>query len=148
MKTKLMNDTFRFLQQEISPVAGIILDLSCQDLNRLISVMDPHHLSMRRQTVLLALYSLLIMAEDRHRNCSSNDADLTKRILDGDYLYSLYLQVAVKYKETGLAGHLAPVLKRQQIAFAEGKAAQLDIASHFDAFLCREYKQKHAGRAI
>ena len=148
MKTRLMNDTFRLLHEEWSPIAGIVLDVPYHDLNRLASVLEPHQLAPRRETVLLALFALLHMARERHRDCSFQDPDLTRRILDGDYLYSLYLQMAVKYRETALVSHLAPVLKRQQIAFAEGRVIDEDLTVHFETFLCGEYKQKQTVKAI
>lgn len=148
MNTRLMNDTFRLLHEEWSPIAGIVMDVPCHDLNRLIRVLGPHQLEPKRQTVLLALYSLLYMAQERHRDCSFHDPDLTRNILDGDYLYSLYLQVAVKYEETDLVSYLAPVLKRQKIALAEGRMIDEDLTIHFDTFLCNEYKHKQAGKAM
>lgn len=148
MNTRLMNDTFRLLNEEWSPIAGIVLDISCHDLNRLADVLGPHQLESERQTVLMALYSLLHMARERHRDCSFRDTDLTRNILDGDYLYSLYLQLAVKYRETDLVSHLAPVLKRQQIAFAEGRLLDENLTKHFETFLCSEYKHKQTGRAM
>ncbi|MGM1047203.1 MAG: hypothetical protein ACQEXX_13775 [Bacillota bacterium] len=148
MNTRLMNDTVRLLHEEWSPIAGIVLDIPCHDMNRLVQVLDHHQLEPKRQTVLLALYNLLHMARERHRDCSFSDPDLTRNILDGDYLYSLYLQMAVKFQETNLVSHLAPVLKRQKIALAEGRLIDEDLTMHFEKFLCGEYKQKQTGKAM
>lgn len=148
MNSRLMNDTFRLLQEEWSPIAGIVLDVPCRDMNRMADVLDPHQLVPERQTILMALYCLLYMAQERHRNCSFSDPELTKHILDGDYLYSFYLQLAIKYRETDLVCYLSPVLKRQQIALAEGRLVDEDLTKQFETFLCGEFKHKQAGRAM
>ncbi|WP_054957424.1 hypothetical protein [Paenibacillus dakarensis] len=148
MNSRLMNDTFRLLQEEWSRDAGIVPDVPCRDMNRMADVLGPHQLEPERQTVLLALYALLYMAQERHRDCSYSDPDLTKRILDGDYLYSFFLQLAVKYRETDLASYLSPILKRQQIALAEGRRIDKELTTYFEMFLCDEFKHKQAGKAM
>lgn len=148
MNSQLMNDTFRLLKEEWSPIAGIVLDVPCHDINRMADVLDPHQLEPKRQTVLMALYTLLHMAQDRHRDCSYNDPELTKHILDGDYLYSFYLQLAVKYRETDLVCYLAPLLKQQQIALAEGRLWNEDLTKYFEMYLCDEFKHKQTSRAM
>lgn len=148
MNTQLLNDTFRLLDELKSPVAGIALDICPESLQELASVLESSPLSPRRRSVLLTLYALLVMARERHRDCSYQDTDLTRRILDGDYLYSLYLQSAVQFRETGLAAYIAPVLKRQHIAFAEGRPAEENLALHFETYLSGEHKPKQTIQAM
>lgn len=109
---QLIEDTFRLLQTEMSPIAGIQLHLSPAECEQLLPVLERHDLEYNRKVHLLGIYTILTMAAGRHMDCVPHHPDLTRNILDGDYLYSFYLQFAVKCRELDLVAYLAPSIKK------------------------------------
>ncbi|MNF00516.1 hypothetical protein D3C80_1993560 [compost metagenome] len=74
--------------------------------------------------------------------CVPHHPDLTRNILDGDYLYSFYLQFAVKYRELDLVAYLAPSVKKMQIRRSNGDFAEFNPAAGIDEFLLQESRQR------
>ncbi|MNC75315.1 hypothetical protein D3C75_1268260 [compost metagenome] len=89
------------------------------------------------------------MAAQRHMECTPYHPDLTRNILDGDYLYSFYLQLAVKYRELDLVAYLAPSIKKMQIARSNGDFADQNPAAGIEEFLIQEQRpQSRTSKAI
>jgi hypothetical protein len=139
---QLTQDTFRLLQADMSPIAGIQLHLSPVEYARLLTVLDGHDLEYSRKVHLLGIYTILTLAASRHMDCAPHHPDLTRNILDGDYLYSFYLQFAVKYRELDLVAYLAPSIKKMQIKRANGDFAEENLAASMEQFLTRERRQQ------
>ncbi|AIQ44852.1 hypothetical protein R70723_02245 [Paenibacillus sp. FSL R7-0273] len=142
MNRQLIEDTFRQLQTEMSPVAGIQLDLSPAECERMLAVLERHDLEYDRKIRLLGVYIILTMAEQRHMDCIPNHPGLTRNILDGDYLYSFYLQFAVHCRELDLVAFLAPSIKKMQIRRSNGDFAAYNPAAGIDEFLLQESRQR------
>ncbi|AIQ27262.1 MULTISPECIES: hypothetical protein [Paenibacillus] len=142
MNKKLIEDTFRMLQAEMSPIAGIQLYLSPAECEQLLSVLERHDLEYDRKVHLLGIYTILTVAAQRHMECVPHHPDLTRSILDGDYLYSFYLQFAVKCRELDLVAYLAPSIKKMQIGRSNGDFTEQDPAQGFDEFLIQERRQR------
>lgn len=143
MNRKLIEDTFRLLQAEMSKVAGIQLYLSPAECEQLLSVLERHDLEYDRKVHLLGIYTILTVAAQRHMECVPHHPDLTRNILDGDYLYSFYLQFAVKCRELDLVAYLAPSIKRMQIGRSNGDFSEQNPAEGFDEFLIQERRQRN-----
>ncbi|WNS41758.1 hypothetical protein [Paenibacillus sp. MMS20-IR301] len=142
MNKKLIEDTFRLLQAEMSPVTGIQLSLSPAECEQLLSVLERHDLEYDRKVHLLGIYIILTVAAERHMECVPHHPDLTRNILDGDYLYSFYLQFAVKCRELDLVAYLAPSIKKMQIRRSNGEFTEQNPAREFDEFLLQERRQR------
>lgn len=149
MNSTLIVDTLRLLQAEMSPIAGIKLDLTPSDWKPLLTVLERHDLEYDRKVHLLGIYTILTVAAKRHMECVPHHQDLTRSILDGDYLYSFYLQFAVKYRELDLVAYLAPSIKQLQIKRANGDLTEHQPAAGIDQFLLQERKpQSRTSKAI
>ncbi len=142
MNRQLIEDSIRQLQAEMSPVAGIQLDLSPAECERMLAVLERHDLEYDRKLHLLGIYSILTLAAERHMECVPHHPDLTRNILDGDYLYSFYLQFAVKCRELDLVAYLAPSVKKMQIRRSNGDFAEYNPAAGIDEFLLQESRQR------
>ncbi|AIQ50465.1 hypothetical protein [Paenibacillus sp. FSL R7-0331] len=142
MNRQLIEDTFRQLQTEMSGVAGIQLDLSPAECERMLAVLERHDLEYDRKVHLLGIYTILTVAAQRHMECVPHHHRLTRNILDGDYLYSFYLQFAVQCRELDLVAYMAPTLKKMQIRRSNGDFAAYDPAAGIDEFLLQESRQR------
>lgn len=139
MNTQLMNDTFTLLQLESSPIANISFHIEQGELLQLEGLLHRYNLSDHRKLHLSSLYTVLSLAFSRHQHCQEDDPELTRKVLDGDYLYSLYVQLAIKFEEMELLKQLAPVIKRWQIRRAANKAVEETLYQAFERFLELEY---------
>lgn len=142
MNRQLIEDSFRLLQADMSPIAGIQLQLSPAECGRLISVLERHNVDESRTAALLGIYVVLTSAAQRHLECAPHHPDLTRNILDGDYLYSFYLQFAVKHRELDLVAWLAPSIKKMQIRRSNGDLAEENLADGIEQFLLQEQSQQ------
>ncbi|MFP4977067.1 hypothetical protein ACE6ED_16800 [Paenibacillus sp. CN-4] len=141
MNSQLTWDTLTILQAELSPIAGIRLQLSPAEENNIFSVLERHPLDYRRKLHILGLFIIVTRAMQRHLESPANHQELIRSILDGDYLHSFYLQFAMKTGELDLVAHLAPAIKRIQIRRAAGDYTKEDFAAHIDQYLTREARQ-------
>lgn len=142
MNHKLIEDTFRLLQAEMSTIAGIQLSLSPAECEQLLPVLERHDLEYDRKVHLLGIYIILTVAAERHMECVPHHPDLTRNILDGDYLYSFYLQFAVKCRELDLVAYMASSIKKMQIERSNGEFTERLTVREFDEFLLQERKQR------
>lgn len=142
MNRQLMEESFRLLQADLSPIAGIQLQLSPADFERLLPVLERYNVEDDRKAPLLGIYIILTLAAQRHLECTPYHPNLTRNILDGDYLYSFYLQFAVKYRELDLVAYLAPSIKKMQIRRSNGNLAEENLASGIEQFLIQQSRQQ------
>ncbi|WP_025691032.1 hypothetical protein [Paenibacillus zanthoxyli] len=140
MNRQLIGDTIRLLQAELSPIAGIQLTLSPGEGEDLLPVMEGFNLEYSRKLHLMGIYIILTQAARYHMECTANHQGLIRSVLDGDYLYSFYLQFAIKYRELDLVVHLAPFIKQQQIRRSNGDYAELNLTAEIGQFLNAESK--------
>lgn len=150
MNKQLIEDSHRLVQDHVSPITGIELHtLSPVDCRPMLSILEHPELEYERQVHLLGIFIILSLAADRHLESSEGHPDLTRSILDGDYMYSLYLQFAIQYRELDLVAYLAPDIKRMQIRRSLGDFAHVDLTSGFRQFLAAERKERRrASKAI
>ncbi|OAB45414.1 hypothetical protein [Paenibacillus glacialis] len=141
MHTQLMNETFQLLQAECSPKAGIALDIDRTEMLVTESLLNSYDLAYERKVHLLALYTVLKLATSRHKDCNYSDPNLTRKVLDGDYLYSLYIQLAVQFEEIDLISYLAPHIKKWQIRGAEGHSEVELLYTCLEQFLNLEFRR-------
>ncbi|ETT48413.1 MULTISPECIES: hypothetical protein [unclassified Paenibacillus] len=142
MNQKITQDTFRLLQAEMSSIAGIQLSLSPAEYEQMLSVLERHDLEYDRKTHLLGIYTILTLAAQRHMECVPHHPDLTRNILDGDYLYSFYLQFAVKCRELDLVAYMASSIKKLQIERSNGEFTEHNLARELGEFLIQERRQR------
>jgi len=139
---QLIEESLRLLQADMSPIAGIQLQLSPAECGRLLPVLERLNVEDSRKAPLLGIYIILTSAAQRHMECTPYHPNLTRNILDGDYLYSFYLQFAVKYRELDLVAYLAPSIKKMQIRRSNGDLAEFNLAAGMEQFLLQERRQE------
>ncbi|QDH21792.1 hypothetical protein [Saccharibacillus brassicae] len=136
MNDTIIRETLERLQAEIDPVTRIRLAPDRAALNAALAAFERCAVEPLRQPGLLAVYALLDAALARHAEpIRLDDPQLTRRILDGDYLYSLYVQYALKCREESLLRGLAPFVKKVQIARALGRSAEIALLPAFERAL-------------
>lgn len=148
MHTQLMNETFLLLQAVCSPKAGIMLDIDRTEMLDTGSLLNRYDLAYERKVHLLALYTVLSLATSRHKDCHYSDPDLTRKVLDGDYLYSLYIQLALQFEEIDLISYLAPHIKKWQIRGAEGHSEVEFLFTCLEQFLNLEFRRGVASTTV
>ncbi|GGN99744.1 hypothetical protein [Saccharibacillus kuerlensis] len=136
MKDTIIREALERLQTEIDPVTRIRLSPDQAALAEALTVFERCGVERQRLPGLLTVYILLSSALDRHAEpMELEDAELTRRILDGDYLYSLYIQYALKCREGSLMRGLSPFVKKIQIARALGRNGEVPLLSAFEQVL-------------
>lgn len=140
----LIQDAVKLLQGELSPVTGIAADGDAADalLFDAATTLGEHDLPPLRASRVLALYYAIALAMQSHSGCEEPGKASTRRILDGDYLYSLYLQMALKWEEYEFVSVLAPYIKSIQIKRAEGTPQDDLLLMGFATFISEESKQR------
>ena len=136
MNDIMIREALERLQAEIDPVTRIRLKPEKSVLVEALTVFERCRVEPLRRPRLLAIYTILASAFARHSEpLELDDTELTRRILDGDYLYSLYIQYALKCKEESLLRELSPFVKKIQIARALGQDEQVPLLSAFEQIL-------------
>ncbi|MGP0587060.1 hypothetical protein [Paenibacillus timonensis] len=146
----LIQDAYRLLQGEISPEAGIKLDLPHEEVTPLAVLLEQYDMTPVRQCQLLSIYIAIKLALQRHSECSSlaPGEALTRKVLDGDYLYSFYVELCLKWEEYDLLTHLAPIIKQMQIKRVEGRAEDERLIKALELFLQLENNRSTATKAM
>lgn len=136
-KYELIQNAFHTLQREISPDTGIQLDLPCEEAEEMANLLLEFDLSALRSIRLLSIYIAIKIALLRHSDFSEslNGEELTRKVLDGDYLYSFYVQLCLQWNEYDLLGHLAPVIKQIQIRRITGSSYRDILHQCWEQFL-------------
>ncbi|WHX49785.1 hypothetical protein QNH46_03630 [Paenibacillus woosongensis] len=150
MITALVQDACHLLQGDISPDTGIILDLRREDALPVAHLLIQYDLPAERQIRLLSIYIAIKLALQRHRDCNLLEPgdELTRKVLDGDYLYSFYVQQCLRYEEFNLLTHLAPTVKQIQIKRVEERPEDERLATAFEVFLRLEHHRNTTRKAI
>ncbi|MNJ70256.1 hypothetical protein D3C77_666990 [compost metagenome] len=73
---------------------------------------------------------------------------LTRKVLDGDYLYSFYVQLCLRFEEFDFLAHLAPVVKQIQIKRVEGQPEDERLIKGMEIFLRLEHHRNNTREAI
>ncbi|WP_068782840.1 hypothetical protein [Paenibacillus phocaensis] len=147
---KLIHDAYRLLQSELSPESGIKIDLPYEEATKLASILEPYDMTPLRQCQQLSIYIAIKLALQRHGECSAlaPGETLTRKVLDGDYLYSLYVELCLKWEEYDLLAHLAPMIKQLQIQRAEGRSEDDRLLKAWEWFLQLENTRSTATKAM
>ncbi|WP_178025220.1 hypothetical protein [uncultured Paenibacillus sp.] len=146
----LIQDAYRLLQGELSPEAGIKVDLPCEEAAPLATLLDQYDMSEFRRCQRLSIYIAIKLALQRHSECSSlaPGETLTRKVLDGDYLYSFYVELCLKWEEFDLLTHLAPIIKQLQIKRVEGRSEDERLLKAWELFLQLENNRSTATKAM
>lgn len=150
MNYELIHNAYRLLQGEISPETGIQLSLSDEDIRPMACLLEQYDMTEMRKCRLLSIYIAIKLALHRHGDCNGSERGepLTRQVLDGDYLYSFYIQLCLQWEEIDLLSHLAPVIKQIQIKRIEGKPEDDRLLKGMELFLELENHYPHQSRAI
>lgn len=148
MKNSFIDDAFHILKGELAPEAGISLDLKEDDVLPMCNLLERYDLPALRQCRILSIYSAIKIALLRHSSTSCSGEELTRKVLDGDYLYSLYVQLCLKWEEYNLLSHLAPIIKVIQIKRADCKPEDDRLIKGFELFLQLELNRSTRSQAI
>lgn len=136
MNTNLIFDAVQLVQHEISPDTGIHLDDEQLDVLPAASLLLEYNLSSLRQKHLLAIYIVITFASHRHSETNyASKEELIRKILDGDYLYSLYIELCLRFEEHDLFIHLAPLVKQLQIDSFNGNSNNRLLLHGLESFL-------------
>ncbi|WP_249413037.1 hypothetical protein [Paenibacillus antibioticophila] len=149
-KYELIQDAFQTLQREISPDTGIQLDMPCEEAEEMANLLFEYGLPTLRSTRLLSIYIAIKIALLRHSDFSNSlhGENLTRKVLDGDYLYSFYVQLCLQWNEYDLLAHLAPVIKQIQIRRIEGSDYHDVLLQCWELFLELEKGSVRKSRAM
>lgn len=123
--TRLLGETVAMLRQYIDNETAIAIEAEDSDelLQDVVRLLHMYNLAASRKIHILGCFMLMRQAVCRHRDLALEDNEsLTRSILSGDYLFSLYYRLGMKGKEWRLLQHLAPFYKKVQISMFECKA--------------------------
>ncbi|GIP54247.1 hypothetical protein [Paenibacillus vini] len=150
MTHELIQDACHLLQGEISPDTGIQLNISNEDVLPFAKLLEKYEMTAVRRQRLLSIYIAIKLALSRHSACdaASNGEALTRLVLDGDYLYSFYVQLCLGWQEIDLLVHLAPVIKQIQIKRAGGKFEDERLFKGMELYLRLESNRARQSQAI
>ncbi|MEC0240867.1 hypothetical protein P4H66_13505 [Paenibacillus dokdonensis] len=146
--TKLIENTLQLLNSSCAPEVMAVLDPNPSELMEAASILEHYRIPDSRRVKLLALFVLLELARKRHANVCFTSTCLTRKILDGDYFQSLYIQLAMQFEEMELVRYLAPLLKKYYIRQALGKEESEPLTFTLQAYLQREQAAERKNRAI
>ncbi|MCJ8011892.1 hypothetical protein MUG84_09075 [Paenibacillus sp. KQZ6P-2] len=146
--TMLIENTLQLLESSCAPEAMAVLDLDPSELKETASILEDYGIPFSRSIKLMALIALLALARKRHEDVSFSDEQLTRKILDGDYFQSLYVQLAMQFDEMGLVRYLAPRLKKYYISQAMGKLSAEPLHDSLQAYLQAEQAAARKEQAI
>ncbi|TCZ76352.1 hypothetical protein E0485_14230 [Paenibacillus albiflavus] len=141
MDKLLIEETIVMLNQKLSPDAAIEIDLGPDCCTEMLQLLEKYEADRERIKILLACYILLQLAKKKHCEFSDDNEILTKQILDGDYLHSIYYDFALSHKETELVAYLAPINKQIHIRMAQGEKPDRMLYNCFHQFISRKHRQ-------
>lgn len=148
MNVELIQNASHLLRGELSSEAGIELDLPIAAIQPYALLLEQSDMPVLRRQRLLSIYIAIKLALQRHGECEGTGGGeaLVRKVLDGDYLYSLYVQLCLKWGEIDLLAKLAPVIKQIQIQRAEGRAEDDRLLTSLEQYV--QLENHHIRRAI
>lgn len=149
MNTEFIQNACHLLQGKISPETGIQAGIRDEDVRPLVLLLKQYDMPAERGQRLLSIYVAIKLALSYHGGCNESVSGemLTRKVLNGDYLYSLYIQLCLEWREIDLLSQLAPVIKQIQIRRADGKAEDDRLLECWEAFLRLESGAARQSRA-
>jgi hypothetical protein len=137
----LISQTMNQLKKQLSQEAGIAIEMDTRWVRDMAEFLNEYDMEDDRRECILGCYILLRLSLQCHDGVGKDEQQLTKRILDGDYLQSLYFEYALRYKAMDLLRSLATVHKSLQIRRIEGKPADYLLGTAIQQFVTRRYAQ-------
>jgi hypothetical protein len=139
MDMQLFHDTVRMLEHEIGHDVFNRIQMNDELVIEMINILQAYQLTQARKKVILGSFMMLYTAVRKHRVTQiNNNKEITKNILDGDYLMGTYFQLLMQQNETELIRYLIPAHKKMQIDLIEGKQIEdiwIGWMKQFKAFL-------------
>ncbi|MCR8645284.1 hypothetical protein NV379_21745 [Paenibacillus sp. N1-5-1-14] len=135
----LLLDTIQMLQDSLSQEAKVTLTPDYRALHNMVQLIESYQMEGLQRQHVLGCYILLHMSLMKHQGLSLADGQLTKHILDGDYLCSMYYDLAMKWELFGLLTFLAPVHKQIQISRVQGDKKDFLLTQRFQQYLNKNY---------
>lgn len=148
MNIQQIEDAFNLIQTELSPEAEIILDLTMEQITPMVSLLKRYSIPVIRGTHLLSIYMTIELALQRHAHCEQTPDQLTRSVLDGDYLYSFYVQLCLLWDEYDFLSSMASVIKQIQIQRVEERPEDDRLLRAIALFLHREFGQHQSEQAM
>jgi hypothetical protein len=149
MDTNLIQETIRFLQQEVAADASIRVEFDETPLNEMASLLQSYDLERTRKLAIFSCCLLLQLASQRHQEITLDDnRALTRSILDGDYLLGLYFRILMRFNELKLLAHLSPLHKKIQIGAIHGQSMEqlpAELMEQIKMFLNEQSKYRAGG---
>lgn len=138
---QFMDKTMEMLQSELAPDACIAMEIEGRWVEEMAYYLSTYAMEEHERICILGSYVLLRLACQCHEGLRADEEQLTKRILDGDYLQSLYYQFATRFQQFELLSAIAPVHKKVHIRRVEGKSADYLLQTAFQKYVARRYTQ-------
>lgn len=139
LNNPLVQETIQMLQHALSQEAQVTLTPDYRAVNNMAQLIGSYQIDCAERMHLLGCFILLHMSLNKHHGLNLTDGQLTKHILDGDYLCSMYYDLALKWRNFDLLTFLAPVHKQIQISRVQGDKKEYLLSQRFQQFLTKSY---------
>jgi len=139
--SQLMTQTFKQLTEQLAPDAGIAIEVNTRWVKEMAHFLNEYDMDDARRQCILGCYVLLRLSLQSHGDVQEEDEQLTRKILDGDYLQSSYYEYALANQSLDLLAALAPVLKTIHIRRIEGKPADFILPTAIHQFVTYRYSK-------
>ncbi|MFD0620673.1 hypothetical protein ACFQZR_24710 [Paenibacillus sp. GCM10027629] len=139
--SQLMTQTFEQLKQQLAPEAGIAIALDTRWVKEMAHFLNEYDVDDARRQCILGCYVLLRLSLQSHGDVQEEKQELTRKILDGDYLQSIYYEYALANHAMDLLNALAPVIKTIHIRRIEGKPAEFILPTAIHQFVTYRYSK-------
>lgn len=138
---ELLQDTIGLLRQHDESGSAVDSELDDAWMQEIIELLNAYKLSHFRKITFLACYMLIYTAIHKHQELiAGEDTQLSRGILDGDYLFGLYYRLAASREEWKLVLHLTLFNKKMQLALIKGHSTPSllsDLKQEFRTYLDR-----------
>ncbi|WP_018759562.1 hypothetical protein [Paenibacillus terrigena] len=139
--SQLMTQTFEQLMQQLAPDAGIAIEVNTRWVKEMAHFLNEYDMDDARRQCILGCYVLLRLSLQSHGDVQEEKLELTRKILDGDYLQSIYYEYALANHAMDLLNALAPVIKTIHIRRIEGKPAEFILPTAIHQFVTYRYSK-------
>lgn len=137
----LISHTMKEIAELIDPATDIVINMEARFIRDMAEFLNGYHMEESVRVLLLGCYVLLRSSLQSHDLVEKEPSRLTKHVLDGDYLQSLYFDYALRHKALDLIKALANVYKTLQIRRIEGKPMDYLLAAEIQQFVMKRYVQ-------